>query len=581
MRRRSLAPLPVLCAALLACRSDGPAALAAECRAAPPVLSLAPLRGAVVRPAETGSCARLAGPGARYLVVAQFAAQGSGTARATFALTAAGAAARPVLAGAPGPARGAGGESPRMAAPFMAAPLGANRVQHEFDRTLRQQERTIPAEREVASGRARLSRAGSGAAGAAGAVALDSVRDFRLLKALTGKEFTTVRATRRYTGEHVAVYVDQAAPTAGGFTDEALQRFAAVFDETLYPIGAAAFGSPSDIDNNGRVLVVITPRVNALTERSRCRSDGFVTGYFYGVDLAPRQTGSNKGEVFYVLAPDPTGTVSCPHSAAQIEQLAAPVFVHELQHMISYNHHKLARGGQDEAVWLNEGLSHIAEELASLHYERRYPAPQQRSNPAQLFPDSSQAFLVPNLVNAYNYLAASRDHSVTSFRDFGTLAERGAAWLFLRWLADQAGDDVFKRLVQTTRTGTENVSAVAGRPFTDLFADFGVAVWADSLPGVAREAVPARYRFALRNLRETFGRLSATGTVGGPFPLELTSVAGGAALSRDMRTGTLDFFEVRVPAESASVLLRFAPGAGDVGFRSPLGAQLAVLRLPE
>ena len=54
--------------------------------------------------------------------------------------------------------------------------------------------------------------------------------------------------------------------------------------------------------------------------------------------------------------------------------------------MISFFHHVVARGGEAEEHWLNEGLSHIAEELASRVFERRYPAPLGRSTPHAALP---------------------------------------------------------------------------------------------------------------------------------------------------------------------------------------------------
>jgi hypothetical protein len=364
--RRALAGAP-LAAGLVGCGGADPAAPTARCSASPPVLAPAPLAAVVVRPADVGACVRLGGPGARYLVVSQFASEGSGTARSTFALT----------ASTPASVVSAARRLPDSdAAPTPMDGFAPNRAQLALDRTLRARERTLPVA-GPGGGRARLSRSAAGAA--ASSAPLDSVRTFQVLRSLTGNDFVPVTASLRYTGEHVAIYLDQAAP-AFGFTDAALQRFGDLFDRTLYGINAAAFGSPSDIDENGRVLVVLTPRVNALTESARCRDEGFVTGYFYGVDLTPGQKGSNRGEVFYALAPDPAGTVSCAHPASQVQQLTPPTFVHEFQHMISYNQHKLVRGGADETTWLNEGLSHIAEELASLHYETRYPAPQQRSS---------------------------------------------------------------------------------------------------------------------------------------------------------------------------------------------------------
>ena len=570
IRRRPALPRRVAAAAAAlvaaACGGGDPAAPDAPCSPAPTVIALAPLASTTVRPAEVGACVRLGGPGAHYLVVAQFAAEGSGAERNTFAL----AAETPAVAGAvaalgplPGAARDASG--------------GSGELQAAFDRTLREREAALPAAGADARPRARVARAVAGPTVAP----LPAEREFKVLRTLDGGSFATVRAALRYTGTNVAVYLDRDAPVAGGFTDESLREFGDLVDQTLYGIDVAAFGPPSDIDANGKVIVVLTTRVNALTPSARCRADGFVTGYFYGADLVPAEAGSNRGELFFAFAPDPAGASSCPHTVAEVVRLAAPTFIHEFQHMISYNQHRLARDGRAEAVWLNEGMSHIAEELGSLHYERRYPAPEQRAAPGQLLPDSAQTFGTPNFVNAYNYLARPRDHSVTSFAGVGTLPERGAAWLFLRWLVDQHGEQVLRRLEETTLTGDDNVAAAAGRPFDDLFADFGAAVWADSVPGLPRDAVPARLRFTSRQLRSLFAQLNAAGAVSGPFPVQPAPLGGPARAARDMKAGTLDYYDVRVPAESASVRLRFAPGADDRGFRPALRAQLTVLRLPE
>ena len=41
--------------------------------------------------------------------------------------------------------------------------------------------------------------------------------------------------------------------------------------------------------------------------------------------------------------------------------------------------------------------------------------------------------------------------------DQGTLAEVGASWLFTRYVVDQFGDTLPKKLVQTTAVGANNV----------------------------------------------------------------------------------------------------------------------------
>ncbi len=136
---------------------------------------------------------------------------------------------------------------------------------------------------------------------------------------------------------------------------------------------------------------------------------------------------SNKGEVFYSIVADPTGTLSCAHTTTSVQRLVPVTFVHEFQHMISFNQHVLVRGGDAEVLWLNEGLSHYAEELGG----RSYPSGS---------PEFSR-FTIGDLYNAYHYLDSTDTHFLLPTSGIGSLAERGAAWLFVRYLVDQyAGD---------------------------------------------------------------------------------------------------------------------------------------------
>ena len=90
-----------------------------------------------------------------------------------------------------------------------------------------------------------------------------------------------------------------------------------------------------------------------------------VAGFFFAGDLDPTTASQfNHGEIFYSVVADPDSTLSCAHSAAQVNNLTPVSFVLEFQHMISFNQHVLLRGGTTEATWLNEGISHFAEEVA-------------------------------------------------------------------------------------------------------------------------------------------------------------------------------------------------------------------------
>src|SRR6266571_1337420 len=176
---------------------------------------------------------------------------------------------------------------------------------------------------------------------------------------------SSVTATALKVGTHIAIYVDNAAPQPG-LSQSDLDNLRAVFDTRLYETDTLAFGSESDIDSNGMVIVLMTGKVNALVTSAQCTNPtgGYVAGYFFGADLIttpPFATG-NGAEIFYSIVPDPSGTLSCAHSVVAVSQIVPVTFVHEFQHMISFNQHFLVRGNFPEDLWLNEGLSHYAEE---------------------------------------------------------------------------------------------------------------------------------------------------------------------------------------------------------------------------
>ncbi len=418
-------------------------------------------------------------------------------------------------------------------------------------------------------------------------------RDFRVLSSLTSSTYTTVTARLVYEGTNILLYVDNQPTQSTTFADTEYASFGRQFDQDLFPIDTRAFGNTSDIDANGKTFVLFTPIVNRLTLGSgACGS--YVAGFFNGADLSGN-TNANRAEIFYSSVPgEPAGGSTCaPLSLAVVRQSAPATFIHELQHMISYNQHVLSRNASTEAVWLNEGLSHMAEELGGKLYEARYPCPNLppcppagRASTAQIFPDSAQGFLPPNFGNAYDFFSSRLDYSLTSPTGFGTIEERGVAWLFLRWLIDQKGEAKLGELVQTRNTGTANVEAVASEQFPRLFADFLVATLLDDYPGTTAGQIPARYQYPSRNLRAIYARLNsiAAQSYPTPYPLSIADLAGAERLtptspllSREMKPGSLDLFSFT--STTANTGLEFKPTTG-ASFQASLNAQVTVVRLP-
>ena len=550
-------------------KDSNPAAPVGTCIGS--TITLTAFQVTTVAAADAG-CVSMPADGSTYLVVPQFASGSGPTSHIGYEIGSGPPATRDVLPLVSGP-----NASVVRAAGLMAPPRG---VRERFDFSLRAQERELHA-----AAKARSGPAPKAAIVAVGPPTLGSQRIFWVCTDLNCAVFKKDTAVAQYVGARIAIYVSQNAP-AGGFTPSDITALGNTFDLDLYPIDTVAFGAPSDIDLNQRVIVLLSPKVNAITPTNVCNTQGYVAGYFYGLDLEPSFANSNAGEVFYSIVPDPTGIFSCVHSVASVGNTVLSTFIHEFQHMISWNQHVIVRPvpGTPEETWLNEGLSHVAEELGSLYYENKYPPPTGRTDPTQLFPDSSQGFIGGDLFNSYGYLYYPDSVSVTLFKNGGSLEERGAAWLFLRWLADQKGSAIFGQLDQTSLVGTVNVATQAGESFESLFGDFAMAVYGDSVPGFPRTSAPARDRYVSRNLRTIYNRIYTTtqGTpnpLPHPFPLGTWTLPVAGKKASTLAIGSMTYWQVTMPSSGSEMRLYFA-GSGGTSFPAGYAAQLTVFHCP-
>lgn len=430
------------------------------------------------------------------------------------------------------------------------------RSAEEFHRLLRMQERAISA----LPGGALFDRQRTFAT-AAVPPTVGHERTFKVCSTPECTGFTDVVAEAAVVGEKVAIYLDKTVPD-GGYSDADLASVGQLFDDFLYPIDTVAFGRESDIDNNGVVVVLLTDAVNALS--GGCSDGSVIVGYFFGLDLQPSLPNSNQGEIFYSVVPDPESTGECGLTRDRVNEILPTAFIHEFQHMISYAQHVLVRSGIAEDTWLNEGLSHYAEELGARKIPDERCAPDGSGQPSCLV-----QFAFGNLRNAYDYLLDPEQHYlVEPGTSSGTLEERGANWLFVRWLVDhfrvdEHGANVTRALVQTDRTGGDNVAAVTSVPFATLAGEWHLANYLDDLPGFT--AQNTRLRYDSWNFRSTFANLHQQ--LPGLFPLEYPLVPDVAINGDYQRLGTLlggSGHHVRVtqPADAGPVSLRLTDPAG-------------------
>jgi hypothetical protein len=376
-------------------------------------------------------------------------------------------------------------------------------------------------------------------------------RTFKVLRSadVTGNmpsDYVEVTGTAKYVGTHAAIFLDDAAPSPT-YSQADIDHIGSMFDQHLHPADVAAFGSESDINDDGIVNVLLSDRVTKLTG---CTGNEIVIGFFFARDLIPNVVGSNNQEIFYGLTPDP----SCSVSAEEATRLLPRVLIHEFQHMISYNQHVLVRNGSAEDTWLNEGLSTFAEEIGG----RTVPDSLCANN------DCLSQFVFDDFDNAYSYLLDVERNFLIGPNDPPIpLTEYGAAWLFVRWLADHFGQtpglgtDLTLKLDGTNRTGADNVRAATGVPFPTLITEWQLANYLDDLPGFTPGN--PRLQYVSWNLRQVYAGLHQTNP--GIFPLSYPLVPDSTSGTSYSRSGSLR------AGSGRHLLVVQPPSAGTVDLR--------------
>ena len=436
-----------------------------------------------------------------------------------------------------------------------------------FHLALRDRERELAAR---AGGRA-LARA---RAAAALPPPVGDERTFKVCETPQCNTFVDVVSTARVVAQRVAIYLDNASP-AGGYTDLDLQRVAELFDNHLYPIDTTAFGRESDIDANDVVVVLLTPRINLLS--GDCNTtESIILGYFFGLDLLPDEANSNAGEVFYGLVPDPANDACTIPRQYAIDQLPA-AFIHEFQHMISFNHHVLEAGALvTEDTWLNEGLSHYAEELGG----RLVP-----DTECPDFDNCETQFIGGNIANAYEYLVDPEAHFlVEPGSSQGSLEERGANWLFVRWLVDHfasqqpVGGDFTRRLVQTGNNGSANVETETGENFPELVALWQMANYTEDLENFS--PLDDRLQYTSWAFRDIYQTNFENGVFAKPYPLTPPVTTDGAvARSGTLRGGSGVHLRVVQPPSSPDIELKLTATDGISPVTAGVEPRIALVRI--
>ena len=270
-----------------------------------------------------------------------------------------------------------------------------------------------------------------------------------------------------------------------------------------YPLLVEAFGAPSDVDGDEKIAVLVTHLIE----------DVDAGGQFRASSLLPRDAGGD-GNMIDLMWVNPV------YPAESYRALLA----HEFQHLVNFNQHVLVRRGISEVSWLNEGLSHLAEDLVADHHV------------------SGNYRLVRIFLEEPGAVGLIDGYMVDS-------PTRGAAYLFVRSLVDLLGEGVLLRLVQTGLVDRDNVEAATGESFADLMARWGAQLYISGT-GLSGHS---RFNYRISPLQTPQGR-------GFPPPASVTYRLGEEPPGLSLRPRGVQFLRLE-GSQGATLSLQTEPQA--------------------
>lgn len=158
-----------------------------------------------------------------------------------------------------------------------------------------------------------------------------------------------IPATQVAIGKYTNIYKEDGLSVKMDFA-----KLANDFDSKIYPALINTFGTPSDINQDGKIDIFILDIRDGATVNAP-----FVAGFFDPNDLSSSNGNSNTSnnrEIIYMDGKELLGILYKDPNAFE------STVAHEFQHLIRYP--KMQKIGVFDDVWINEGTSEVASDLA-------------------------------------------------------------------------------------------------------------------------------------------------------------------------------------------------------------------------
>jgi hypothetical protein len=286
-----------------------------------------------------------------------------------------------------------------------------------------------------------------------------------------GTRYVAIEAEAVEVTDELVIWKDLSTENPYGDLDEdILADIVANMEEIVLPRERQLFGEESDVDEDGKLWVLLTYTVNQYGAQA------YVTWCDIGVTEGCYGYGHGH-EIVYMGYVDPADTRATANGVTE-------TIAHELAHLI-YAYHKVLLNGEaglDENIYVTEGTSALAQDLTGYNNGNQYvwAAALDLSDTYGSDDYSIQAVSLNDLFRGSGYYDQARDGAL-----------RGGAYLFLRYLfeqqggmsiesdgslADQGGIAWVRDLFSVPESGVESVEVTTGADFHELALDFYTAL---------------------------------------------------------------------------------------------------------
>ena len=332
---------------------------------------------------------------------------------------------------------------------------------------------------------------------------------------------TRVEAVVRSVGPDIAWLEDLANPQ-GGFTDAELDSLDTFYARRVRPVHNRYFGGLSDVDGNGRILVLLTHEINKVAG-----AGGFVTP----TDLYPAAecATSNHAEIFYGFFPEQSDGGGGGVNRGVALDTYRVLLAHEVAHLIQANAYVLGESGR-KTIWEIEGAATLAEQLVAYGLfgqggrQNLGLAAVEHSEESRAWywggwiGEMASFFGWDGLGSGSGRVRGAPEECTwigsTEDGNTGPCAGRhvyGVPSMLLRFVMDRWGEGypggeaaLIRRVTSSPATGFSTLQGVSGEEIEAILAEFYIALWGDG-----RESSSGHVWdwMASWDLHDIFGRL--------------------------------------------------------------------------